>query len=225
MTTSWKQLLSEAESLTKANGANAWRTAQIVRELLKDRNFLDEACDQKLDERDSRLQVFSSRFAIGLNEMIQMIEHFPDLKDWESGRLDVLRSETCRLIAQRRAKAVVKNTDSPLAFQTRTAAKAQSPVAQPQLGEVMLGKQSFVPQHELERQNQIVFANKLIALIESGKLDRQDAELMSRLQHLSRLLEDLVNASPFQPKGSKSGGRATNRKGHAGLRRRQPAMA
>lgn len=102
MTTSWKQLLTEAESLTKSNGKEAWRVAQIVRDLFKSETFLLEACNRKPDDRDSKLAKFSGRFALGLNDMIQMIEHFPDVKNWESGRLDILRDETCKLLNQRR---------------------------------------------------------------------------------------------------------------------------
>lgn len=101
MTTSWKQLLTEAESLTKSNGKAAWRTAQILRDLWKNREFLSEACGGVLDDMVSKLAKYSGRFALGVNDMIQMIEHFPNEKDWESGRLDILRDETCKKIAAR----------------------------------------------------------------------------------------------------------------------------
>lgn len=117
MTTSWKQLILEAESLTENNGKNAWRTALIVRELANCPTFMDE-CDNDADERDSRLAKFSGRFAISLAEMIHMIEHFPELKHWESGRLDCLRYDTARIIGkqrdcQKQASAVAKRTELP----------------------------------------------------------------------------------------------------------------
>ena len=99
MTVSWKQLLTEAESLSKSNGKNAWRVAQIVRDLWKSREFLGEACGGVLDDMTSKLAKYSGRFALGVNDMIQMIEHFPEQKDWESGRLDLLRDETCKRLA------------------------------------------------------------------------------------------------------------------------------
>lgn len=54
-----------------------------------------------MDDRDSKLSKYSGRFALGLNDLIQMIEHFPDQKDWESGRLDILRDKTCTLLSSR----------------------------------------------------------------------------------------------------------------------------
>lgn len=104
MAISWKQLLIEADSLTKANGKAAWRTAQIVRELWSRQDFLKEACNSKPDEAEVKLARFSGRFALGLNDMIQMIEHFPSLKEWESGRLDILRDKTCRIVSKRNEK-------------------------------------------------------------------------------------------------------------------------
>lgn len=99
MTRSWKQLLAEADSVTKGNGASAWRTAQIIRDLWKSKEFLVEACNGVLDDMVSKLAKYAGRFALGVNDMIQMLEHFPDKKDWESGRLDILRDKTCQAIA------------------------------------------------------------------------------------------------------------------------------
>lgn len=110
MTTNWKSLLTEAESLTKANGKSAWRTAQIVRDLFKSEDFLSQAAGGILDDRDGKLAKFSGRFALGLNDMIQMIEHFPDLKEWESGRLDILRDKTCVLLGKKTAKTTKSAT-------------------------------------------------------------------------------------------------------------------
>ena len=114
MTVQWKKLLVELESITKGNGRAAWRTAQIVRELWSSAEFL-EASRGKMDRVENRLQKFSGRFALGLNDMIQMIEHFPDVKDWQSGRLDVLRDETCKQIMKKTReehKVVTRNSVS-----------------------------------------------------------------------------------------------------------------
>lgn len=100
MTTSWKQWLTSAESNSRHIGANAHQTAVAVRNLWKSKEFLAEACDNRLDDLASKLSVFSGRFGLGLNDMIQMINHFPDEKDWKGGRLDVLRDKTCKLLMQ-----------------------------------------------------------------------------------------------------------------------------
>jgi len=83
--------------------------AVAVRNLWKSKEFLAEACDNRLDDLASKLSVFSGRFGLGLNDMIQMINHFPDEKDWKGGRLDVLRDKTCKLLMhEQRARPVVK---------------------------------------------------------------------------------------------------------------------
>jgi chromosome segregation ATPase len=47
------------------------------------------------------LAKFAGRFALGVADMIQMIEHFPKQEAWKSGRLDILRDETAKLIARK----------------------------------------------------------------------------------------------------------------------------
>ncbi len=110
MSTSWKQLLGKLDKFTKHNGVVAWETAKIVRQLWSDQAFLREGCAGVLDTMTSKLAVYSGRFAFGLNDMLQMIEHFPARKDWEDGRLDLLRDKTARAILKKtsqkkRAKA------------------------------------------------------------------------------------------------------------------------
>lgn len=104
MTTSWKQWLTEAESNSRGIGKSAYLTALAVRELWKSRDFLKEACGGVLDDMSSKLSKFSGRFALGLNDMLHMIDHFPNEKDWVGARLDSLREETCRLILAKNGK-------------------------------------------------------------------------------------------------------------------------
>ena len=104
MPSSWKQLLIEANSLTSNNGKNAYRTAQIIKQLVDDKQFLSESCKGSLDDRDSKLAVFSGRFAVGVHDMLAMLNHFPKTEDWKSGRLDLLRDKAATaMIAAERA--------------------------------------------------------------------------------------------------------------------------
>lgn len=98
MSMSWKQWLTEAEKHSRGVGKSAYLTAIAVRELWKSREFLKEACGGVLDDMSSKLAKFSGRFALNLNDMLQMINHFPSEKAWAEGRLDLLREETCRIV-------------------------------------------------------------------------------------------------------------------------------
>lgn len=98
MSTTWKQWLLEAEKHSMGIGKSAYLTAIAVRELWKSRDFLREACGGILDDMSSKLSKFSGRFALNLNDMLQMINHFPNEKDWSQGRLDLIREETCRIV-------------------------------------------------------------------------------------------------------------------------------
>lgn len=98
MSTTWKQWLTEAEKHSRGVGKSAYLTALAVRELWKSREFLKEACGGVLDDMSSKLTKFSGRFALTLNDMLQMINHFPNEKEWAEGRLDLLREETCKIV-------------------------------------------------------------------------------------------------------------------------------
>lgn len=113
MSTSWKSLITELESLTKNNGLAAWRTAQILRALWKDREFTHGECSGNLDEVEKRLAAFSGRFCVGVNDMIQMIENFPKEADWVSGRLDVLRDETCKALLPKKEPSKLRTSKTP----------------------------------------------------------------------------------------------------------------
>ncbi len=115
MSTSYKQLIGEAKTLTANNGKNAHRVAEILRQLFNDPKFLEDHCEQSLDKRDDELAQFAGRFALGVNDMLQMINYFPLAKDWADGRLDILRDKTCRLMTMKTGRA----TDSESASQRR----------------------------------------------------------------------------------------------------------
>lgn len=106
---SWKQKMDELKSLTLANGKNAHRVAILLRELYNDKKWLKAECGDKLDKADDTLAEFSGRFALGPNDMIRMIEYFPDVKDWEGGRLDRLRDESIKLFNRERTLKMQQN--------------------------------------------------------------------------------------------------------------------
>lgn len=103
MTAQWKRMVTELNRLTKSNASNAWRVAQIIRELSSDVEFMAE-CGERPDEVESRLRQYSERCGFWPSEMVEMIEAFPDAKDWASGRLCYLRDEAHRLLIQRRSE-------------------------------------------------------------------------------------------------------------------------
>jgi hypothetical protein len=105
----WKKKLDELRSLTLANGKNAHRTAILLRELYNDKKWLKSECSDRLDKADETLAEFSGRFALGPNDMMRMIEYFPDVKDWEGGRLDRLRDESIKLFNRERTLKMQQN--------------------------------------------------------------------------------------------------------------------
>jgi len=105
MSFSWKSLLTEARRLTKNNGPNAYRCAEICKALLADKAFMDEECGGKPDDADARLDDIADRFNFSSHELIKMLEHVPDAADWQTGKLRSLYNRMCRDVeaAQRRA--------------------------------------------------------------------------------------------------------------------------
>jgi len=132
MSSSWKQLLTEAESLTKLNGNNAWRTAQIIRDVLKDKDFLED-CRDNQDEADGRVEKYSQRFGLRRDEMLAMIERYPRKRDWMDGRLCDLRDKVMREIASeawRARKNGNSNKTSKKTPRKQTNGKPRVPVSE-----------------------------------------------------------------------------------------------
>lgn len=117
MNTSWKQLIGRLEEITRGTGRDAWESANIIRDLWRSKEFLSEGCDNRLDDLTEKLAVFSGRFALGLNDMLQMIDNFPELKDWERCRLDVLRDKTIRILEAGRKKPETRDRVSRAEFE------------------------------------------------------------------------------------------------------------
>ena len=96
MTLLWKQQIIELDSLSAGNALAAHRTALLVRQLLKNDEFLEDSSTH--EEAESRLAKYSGRFCLSVGDMMAMIEHFPDYADWDGGRLDLLRDATAKAI-------------------------------------------------------------------------------------------------------------------------------
>lgn len=98
----WKTLLEQMDALTKANGLNAWKTATILKELWANKAFKDE---QGGDEQAKvELAEYSGRFSLGVDDMLTMIERFPNKDLWRSGRLDILRDDAAKAVLAERAE-------------------------------------------------------------------------------------------------------------------------
>jgi len=104
----WQKLVERLDALTASNGVAAWETAKIVSELIAMRSFHKSQGGKK--EADEKLQSYAGRFALGLNDMVEMFKRFPDVESWRDGRLDILRDETCKQIASEiRQKQLAEN--------------------------------------------------------------------------------------------------------------------
>jgi len=105
MNTTWKSRLGKLETLIKGSSRKAFEIATELRELWNDKTFLAEACSGKPDVADEKLSRFADATGYHLNELLQMLEHFPNQADWKDGHLRHLYDETCKAIAKKRGKS------------------------------------------------------------------------------------------------------------------------
>jgi len=104
----WQKFVERLDALTESNGIAAWETAKIVSELLPMKMFHKSQGGKK--EAEDKLQLYSGRFALGLNDMVEMFKRFPKEESWKDGRLDILRDETCRLVnSEMRQRQLAEN--------------------------------------------------------------------------------------------------------------------
>lgn len=122
MSSSWKSLITEARRLTKDNGRHAYRCAEICRTLLADKEFMDVECGHKPDEADARLDDIADRFNFSSYELRQMLDHFPNADDWQTGKLRSLYNRMCR-----EANAEQTRANKERAQQRREEASQQPP--------------------------------------------------------------------------------------------------
>jgi len=103
--TSWKSRLAKLESLLKGSANRSYEIAVELRSLWNDKTFLAEACKGRPDEADRILSRFIEATHFDLNELLQMLEQFPNEADWKDGNLRRLYNETCKAIAAKRGKS------------------------------------------------------------------------------------------------------------------------
>jgi hypothetical protein len=101
MSTTWKSRLGDLERLIKGSGNRAFEIATELRELWKDKEFLVD-CNGSLDEAEEKLSRYADATGYHLNELLQMLEHFPKAEDWKDGHIRHVYDETCKAIAGRK---------------------------------------------------------------------------------------------------------------------------
>lgn len=111
MNTTWKSRLGKLETLLKGSARKAFEIATELRELWNDKTFLAEACSGKPDEAEQKLSKFADATGYHLNELLQMLEHFPNQADWKDGQLRHLYDETCKAIAGKRKSRSAGSAD------------------------------------------------------------------------------------------------------------------
>lgn len=113
MSTNWKSRLGKLETLIKGSARKAFEIATELRELWNDKTFLAEACSGKPDVADEKLSRFADATGYHLNELLQMLEHFPNQADWKDGHLRHLYDETCKAIASKKKSGVSDDHSAP----------------------------------------------------------------------------------------------------------------
>lgn len=113
MSTNWKSRLGKLETLIKGSARKAFEIATELRELWNDKTFLAEACSGKPDVADEKLSRFADATGYHLNELLQMLEHFPNQADWKDGHIRHLYDETCKAIAGKRKSGVSDDPSAP----------------------------------------------------------------------------------------------------------------
>jgi hypothetical protein len=96
----WKSVIERLNYLIKGHGSRAWEVATNLKFLWTSDQFLVHCGDRLAVEE--RLAKYADAIGYHLNDLLQMIEHFPSKADWKDGQLRELYDETCRLIAKKR---------------------------------------------------------------------------------------------------------------------------
>ncbi len=104
MTSTWKKKLVKLEELTKNNSEAAYHTAVLIRDLLNDKEFVDQESNGKIDNAESRLAKYAGRFALSVTDMVTMIDVCPNIEDWKETRLDLIKDKACRHLLALQAK-------------------------------------------------------------------------------------------------------------------------
>lgn len=98
----WKSRLGKLEQLLKGTGNRAFQVATELRALWNDKAFLAEACEGRPDLAEEKLSRFiDAAGGYHLNELLQMLEQFPNQADWKDGHLRHLYDETCKALVKK----------------------------------------------------------------------------------------------------------------------------
>jgi archaellum component FlaD/FlaE len=177
MSTTWKSRLGKLELLIRGSGNRVFEIATELRELCNDKEFLADACQGSLDEAEEKLSRFTDTTGFYLNELLQMLEHFPNQTDWKDGHLRHLRDEMCRSIAkkekERRASPTVDSKGV-----------AGTPVAVTPIKRRVV---TIAEYEELERANEELERKYKASQAEIRRLRQEYERLLDKIPQLARL--------------------------------------
>lgn len=156
MSTTWKSRLGKLERLIKGSAKNAFEIATELRELWKDPAFLAEACNGKIDDMDDKLERFASATPCHLNELLQMLEHFPNQADWKDGHILHLRDEAAKATLKRG-----KSADSEGKPRQRRVSLAEYEAIQRERDELAKEKRQLTAEIKRLREENLLLIKKL----------------------------------------------------------------
>lgn len=106
----WTSIVSRLNRLVKGHGNRAWEIAINLKLLWSNKEFVAHCGDQA--QVGERLAKYADAIGYHLNDLLQMIEHFPSKADWKDGQLRELYDKTCRLISQRTGERITRDRPS-----------------------------------------------------------------------------------------------------------------
>jgi len=95
----WKSVIDRLESLTSEFGVRAWETAGLVQQALSKGYMVKQAGGE--EQAKVKLEEYTGRCGYTLDNLLAMIECFPEKEHWQTKRLDLLLSETCKKIQEK----------------------------------------------------------------------------------------------------------------------------
>lgn len=97
--TATKELINRLDKLSKGSGLNAYEKCLIIKEIFENKKHLKFF--KNADNRAEKLQEHAGTMALTVAVCLHMIEFFPNKKDWENGRLDILRDKSAKLLMEK----------------------------------------------------------------------------------------------------------------------------
>lgn len=158
----WKSIVRRLDTVIKGTGERAWEIASSVKLLWDDPEFLKQACDSSKAKVEEKLAGYAAAVGRHLNDLLQMIEHFPAKSDWKDDQLVSLYDETCRLIAQKRSQQRKEYADGETITRKRVALAEYEAL---QNEYEALQKKYRASQAEVRRLRKIIEANPKLAKV------------------------------------------------------------